>query len=283
MPEYKQINASDNQKNGSDNEPEEMVGSANLKEVLQERGFVRGSFSINGTQYRDFEARSPGEVVSKINAQPSNVIASLDDGFHLVLESRGGPIKVGSGAAYDKAVARDLEVSRQRQAQVAGQVPPQQQTDQQRRAAQSKDQPKQDDDNDIVKLLGLNGDDESNFGIGESTDWQPGMNAEDRKKSREERMKNAPNADQNARTAFGGANAADEYSRALAQGSRGGGTTQMNRGPSDTSNADPSNPPGYPKGPNADGKPKTQEGLAPPQHNLPGSRTNPGVEGLGGQ
>lgn len=223
MPAFKQVHAKDSDKPNS-----ETVGSANLKEVLTERHVVRGSFYLNGHEYRDFEARSPGEVVRKINAGTRSVRASIDDGYHLVLENDGAEdIRIASGADGD----------RERQSHAV--------TDAQRHYAQVDDAgrprefwPDKDDAPDILELLGLTANSEMPGQAG--ADWAPGETAEQRRQRRENEHKLGR---QPYRSVMGGRSPAEDARIAERQGREGGGTTALNQGPSNTTAPDPHAPP----------------------------------------
>lgn len=83
----------------------EIVGSSDLRDVFRERGRIRGSFSINGFMFHQFEASSIDNLLAQINAHQSeaHVDASIDDGYHLVLEARSpAPIIIALGPAFEE-------------------------------------------------------------------------------------------------------------------------------------------------------------------------------------
>lgn len=81
----------------------EIVGSKDLREVFKEKGRIRGSFYINNVEFHQFEANSIENLVAAINAKEDQafVTASIDDGYHLVLEAHSpAPILLRAGNAY---------------------------------------------------------------------------------------------------------------------------------------------------------------------------------------
>src|SRR6185436_9375478 len=73
-------------------EPFELVGTKDLRESFKDGARVRGSFSLNGVEMHQFDAASPAQVVSAINAKSTQhyLTAEIDDGGHLVLVDRSG-------------------------------------------------------------------------------------------------------------------------------------------------------------------------------------------------
>jgi hypothetical protein len=260
MPPFKQVHASDNEKPNA-----EVVGSADLKETLKERHLVRGSFWINGVEYRDFEARSPGEVVRKINEQSNKhgITASIDDGYHLVLEGDGpGEIAIASGHDADRARVSRAEAERNQNLSEA-------QRNDIREARKARGEQQDHDDKDILDLLGLKAT--ADYAPGqEGADWAPGESAEQRQKRREDNKARGIMAPQ--RSIMGGRNPAEDARIAERQGREGGGTTTLNRGPSDTTSQDPHNPPG-PRGPYGDQTDHRDDGMgrSPPAGPRPGT------------
>lgn len=73
-------------------EPFELIGTKDLRESFKDGQRVRGSFSLNGVEMHQFDAGSPAQVVSAINAKSSQhyLTAEIDDSGHLVLVDRSG-------------------------------------------------------------------------------------------------------------------------------------------------------------------------------------------------
>jgi hypothetical protein len=83
----------------------EVVGSKDLREAFKEKGRLRGSFSVNGYMFRQFEATTIENLLGQINAHQAeaHVDASIDDGYHLVIEARSpAPIVIVLGPAYEE-------------------------------------------------------------------------------------------------------------------------------------------------------------------------------------
>lgn len=81
----------------------EIVGSKDLRESFKERGRIRGSFSINGYEFHQFETNSIDNLVALLNGRSAytHVKASIDDGYHLVLEANSpAPISIRLGDAF---------------------------------------------------------------------------------------------------------------------------------------------------------------------------------------
>jgi hypothetical protein len=261
MPQFKTVHADDNKQDDN----AELVGSTNLKEVLQKVAVIRGSFSINGQEFRNFEARSPGEVARRINSIPrTGVRASIDDGFHLVLEADGpDEIAIGSGHAADVDRHRQALLDRDRQrGDLTG-------------SGDTSEKHKDEDEiPDVLEMLGLEATPDLVAERG-GADWQPGMSAEDRKKRREERQAGKAGSMQGGhRSVLGGRSQAEDAQIARDQGKLGpsAGTVGLNKGPSDTTSADPHNPPGG-AGPLGGGQNPADDGMgrAPPENPQPGT------------
>lgn len=221
----------------------ELVGSTNLADMLRRYGYVRGSFAINGVEYRHFMATAPGEIVAKINEKNPGVKASLDEDFHLVLESDGnGEPQIADGTGWEKAQEAQAVADRNERAMRDG------------RTLDADPEQSRKNRPNALECLGLEPNSDWAFG-GVAGDWAPGSTAEDRAKAREERQHGGVAAAQ----PFGSGDAADQHDRALRQGKTGGGTTQLNRG---SQNAG--------------------DGSAPGQNVQPGSSRNPGTERLPG-
>lgn len=81
----------------------EIVGSKDLRESFKDGARVRGSFFINGYEFHQFESNGIENLIALLNAKQSytHVRASIDDGYHLVLEANSpAPISIRGGAAY---------------------------------------------------------------------------------------------------------------------------------------------------------------------------------------
>lgn len=164
-------------------EPFEIVGSKDLRESFKEArdNRVRGSFYINGVELHQFEANSPGSVVSQINAKTGQhfVTAEIDDGGHLVLaDASGHPIAIREGAPYvdappastgdaAKDVLNALKSEAEKRNREGDKVP------------------------SVLEMLGLevtekNEDQTANAPM---AGFETGRSAEDRKKAREEALK----------------------------------------------------------------------------------------------
>lgn len=164
------------------NELPEIVGSKDLRETFKDNGRVRGSFFINNVELHQFEANSITGLLAALNARSSEtfVTASIDDGYHLVLEAnspsdiaiRAGqsyqepPPPAGDTAAAVKAAVREVMQEQRR-----------------------KDENKKGDENTVLDDLGLEATDKGDTGVaGSAGDMVPaGMSAEDRRKARHER------------------------------------------------------------------------------------------------
>ncbi len=177
MPPFKMVHAEDDEQ-----EFTEVVGSQDLRETFKEHGRVRGSFSINGYEYRNFEANSPSSVVSQINAArgATGVKASLDDGGKLVLEQNSSmPIRIMQGAPYEEPapagggtiaeqVARGVKTAEQsKQTQGEGEKPK----------------------NSILEQMGLEASEEAAGAPAVVGGVETGPSAEERQKRREEEKK----------------------------------------------------------------------------------------------
>lgn len=92
----------DSQKQNPDEIPE-IVGSKDLRQVFAEKGELKGSFFINNIEFHQARFNSPESVIGLINAKENEayVTASVDDGFHLVLEAHSpAPIVIRPGKEY---------------------------------------------------------------------------------------------------------------------------------------------------------------------------------------
>lgn len=175
MPKYNLAHADDDEHQ----DYPEIVGSKDLRESFKDSGRIRGSFFINGYQFHQFESNSIDNLVGLLNAKAgyTHVKASIDDGYHLVLEPNSpAPISIRAGEAYVETPAAGGSTD------AADQVLAKLKT------AADKDATKGDDGkpkNDVLELLGLEATDDATSGapVGEVP---AGPSAEDRKKAREE-------------------------------------------------------------------------------------------------
>lgn len=85
MPLYKASHRSEDE----DDSCPEIVGSKDLREVFKEKDRLRGSFSINGYMFNQFETNSIENLLGQLEDKAgfTHVKASIDDGYHLVLEA----------------------------------------------------------------------------------------------------------------------------------------------------------------------------------------------------
>ena len=150
----------------------EIVGSNDLRDVFEEKGEVKGSFFINNVEFHQFRANSIESVLAQINAKEAVafVTASIDDGYHLVLEAHSpAPILVRAGSAYVEAPIVGGEATAVVKAMIDA-------------SRDEKKEPK----NTVLEDLGL----EATHDIKEVRapyQMAPGMNADDRAKARYER------------------------------------------------------------------------------------------------
>lgn len=157
----------------------EVVGSKDLRESFKERGRIRGGFSINGHEFHQFETNSIDNLVALLNGRSAytHVRASIDDGYHLVLEANSpAPISIRQGDAF-------IELP-----PAAGSGNVADEVIQKLKTAADKDADKGDDGkpkNTILEDLGLTATDDAEVPAVGAT--HPGPSAEDRKKARDER------------------------------------------------------------------------------------------------
>ena len=150
----------------------EIVGSKDLREVFEEKGEVKGSFFINNIEFHQFRANSIENVLAQINAKEAEafVTASIDDGYHLVLEAHSpAPILIRQGRAYVDTPPVGGEAAAAVKAAIEA-------------TKDEKKEPK----NTVLEDLGL----EATHDTQEARapfQLPPGMNAEDRQKARHER------------------------------------------------------------------------------------------------
>lgn len=151
-------------------EPFELIGTKDLREAFKDGQRVRGSFSINGVEMHQFDAASPGQVVSAINAKSSEhyLTAEIDDGGHLVLVDRSGaePVIRYTGAWQDAPPASTGDAVRD---MIAAQK-------------HIKDAEKDEDRGNVLEQLGLAdaGNDRDQQGVIEPG-FETGLSAEERK------------------------------------------------------------------------------------------------------
>jgi hypothetical protein len=239
----------------------EVVGSGNLKDYLQENHVVRGSFSINGVEYRDFEAHSPGEVVRKLNekSHQTGVTASYDDQFRLVLES-DSPQDIVFASGYQADQARARAARRQDRSRAAADDRRYDRRDDRRRDERGeRDENYDSEEHSPLAVFGIEPSEGAELSGPDAADWAPGASEEDRRKRQEEnRSKVIP-----YRSPLGGATAAEDSRIGERQGFDGGGTTTLNQGPSDVVSPDPHNP-GGPANIEKGGQTYEQQGGATP-------------------
>lgn len=177
MPKYTQSHRDDDE---DDNCPE-IVGSSDLREAFKEKGRLRGSFSINGHMLSQFETNSIENLIAQLNAKSGStfVDASIDDGYHLVLEAHSpAPIVIALGPPYTDPPARGGDTA----------------TDVVNKLKSEAEQHGRRDENDrnrntILEDLGLEAtEQDAEKGTLAPGTPPPGMSAEDRKKAREERQ-----------------------------------------------------------------------------------------------
>lgn len=181
MPAYNIAHRQDDE----DDDFPEIVGSKDLRESFADNGRIQGSFFINGYEFHQFETNSIDNLIALLNGKSgyTHVKASIDDGYHLVLEANSpAPISIRAGEAY---VAQPLLGT----GDVAEQVLAKLKTAADKDASKGEDgKPK----NNVLEMLGLEATDDATSGapVGEIP---AGPSAEDRKKAREE-ARNNPSA-----------------------------------------------------------------------------------------
>lgn len=175
MPGYTLSHAADDE----DQDCPEIVGSKDLRESFADNGRIRGSFFINGYEFHQFESNSIDNLISLLNAKSGNthVKASIDDGYHLVLEANSpAPISIRAGEPY-------VDVPAAVGGDTADQVLAKLKAEADKGATKGDDgKPK----NNVLELLGLEATDDAVSGapVGEIP---PGPTADERKKARDER------------------------------------------------------------------------------------------------
>lgn len=159
-----------------ENEIPEIVGSRDLREAFDQGRTVRGGLFINNVEVPAFSANGIAGLLASINvvSNRSFVDASIDDGYHLVLEARSpGPISIRAGAVYQEPQTAPVDPGAKAVADAIS------------AGRRDRDEPK----NTILEDLGLDAtDDRSAERSGPVVAHPPaGMNAEDRHKARHER------------------------------------------------------------------------------------------------
>lgn len=164
----------------------EIVGSKDLRESFKDGARVRGSFFINGYEFHQFESNGIDNLIALLNAKQgyTHVRASIDDGYHLVLEANSpAPISIRGGAAYVDVPA-------------AGSTDAAEQVLQKLKTAADKDAAKGDDGkpkNTVLEALGLEAtEDSAEAPVAGMV--RAGPSAEDRKKAREDAKNSATGA-----------------------------------------------------------------------------------------
>lgn len=88
-----------------ENEIPEIVGARDLREVFDGNRSVRGGLFINNVEVPAMSVNGISALLAAINSVSSRsfVDASIDDGYHLVLEARSpAPISIRAGAIYQE-------------------------------------------------------------------------------------------------------------------------------------------------------------------------------------
>lgn len=160
----------------------EIVGSKDLREAFKEKGRLRGSFSINGYMFRQFEATTIENLLAQINNHQAeaHVDASIDDGYHLVLEARSpAPIVIAAGPAFEEAPSATVDPQTHKIVEAI------------KADRDARDDKKRDDDkpkNSILDDLGLSETEQDGDNPQAAAPGTPaaGMTAEERRKRREE-------------------------------------------------------------------------------------------------
>lgn len=172
MPKYNIAHQADDE----EQDVVEVVGSKDLRESFKERR-LRGSFSLNGYEFHQFESNTPANLVALLNAKRNytHVDASIDDGGHLVLVANA-PIRIAQGEAY-------VETAPAVGGDAADQVLAKLKTAADKDATKGEDgKPK----NTILEDLGLEATKADDKGVAATPGFETGMSADDRKKAREE-------------------------------------------------------------------------------------------------
>lgn len=159
------------------NEIPEIVGSRDLREVFDKQGAVRGGLFINNVEIQPFSASGISALLGALNAQADRtfVDASIDDGYHLVLEARSpGPIRIRAGGIYQEPPPAPGTTDSTAQA-VAAAI--------KETKAKEGERPK----NSILEDLGLEATDERSAVVSGAAHPSAGMSADERHKARHER------------------------------------------------------------------------------------------------
>lgn len=158
------------------NEIPEIVGSRDLREVFDKGRSVRGGLFINNAEIQPISATNITGLLAALNAAADRtfVDASIDDGYHLVLEARSpAPISIRAGAPYVETAAQPIDPGAKAVADAIGAA----------RRERGDDQR-----NTILEDLGLPGAESRPADAPGSVAHPPaGMSASDRHKARHER------------------------------------------------------------------------------------------------
>lgn len=103
MVKYEQRHQEDDEGENS-----QLVGSVDLRDSFKERGTLKGSFSLNGFEFRNFQAKDGPGVVDALNrsTNQSGVTASINEDGHLVLDNNDpADIVVQLGAPFEEPPA----------------------------------------------------------------------------------------------------------------------------------------------------------------------------------
>jgi hypothetical protein len=170
-------------KDDEDYECPEVVGSTDLRETFKNKDRLRGSFSLNGYMFNQFEANSIENLLAQLHGKEAqtHVIATIDDGYHLVLEAKSpSPIVIHRGPAYQEVPPPGADP-------VAAQVVAAIRADAAAKEEDKKEEPK----NTILEDLGLPETEQKEGDVATMAPGtpRPGMKAEDRQKRREHEVK----------------------------------------------------------------------------------------------
>lgn len=87
----------------------QVIGSKDLRESFKERGTLKGSFSLNGFEFRNFQAKDGPGVVDALNrsTNQTGVTASINEDGHLVLDNNDpADIVIQLGAPFEEPAAQ---------------------------------------------------------------------------------------------------------------------------------------------------------------------------------
>ncbi len=162
-----------------ENEIPEIVGSRDLREIFDQGRTVRGGLIINNVEVPAFSANGISGILSAINAvsDRSFVDASIDDGYHLVLEARSpSPISIRAGGMYQDPPPAPGTTDSTAQAVAAA-------------IRETKKDGEEEKKNTILEDLGLSATDDRSAERSNPVSVHPpaGMTAEQRHKARHER------------------------------------------------------------------------------------------------